>query len=228
MKILLVAATFSEISPLTEFFVFSSSSNTPLQHYFYKGIKIDILISGVGMLATAYHLAKTLSLSSEEYDIVLNLGVAGSFDKQIGIGEVVNVVTDSLPELGAEDGKQFLPLQQLDLLNENDSPFTGGKLKNIYAIKNKTLLALPKVEGITVNTIHGNNESIRQITKRLSPQIESMEGAAFLYACLNENQPCAQIRAVSNYIEQRNKKNWNIPLAVKNLNQKALEIIKTL
>ena len=44
-----------------------------------------------------------------------------------------------------------------------------------------------------------------------------MEGAAFFYVCLCENIPFLQIRAISNYVEQRNEKNWNIPLAIKNL-----------
>jgi len=52
-----------------------------------------------------------------------------------------------------------------------------------------------------------------------------MEGAAFFYACFMERLPCLQIRAVSNYIEDRNKDRWNIPLAIGNLNKIALKII---
>jgi len=55
-----------------------------------------------------------------------------------------------------------------------------------------------------------------------------MEGAAFLYACLLEGISCLQIRAISNKVERRNKDNWDIKLAVKNLTEKSLEIIKTL
>jgi futalosine hydrolase len=54
------------------------------------------------------------------------------------------------------------------------------------------------------------------------PQIESMEGAAFFYACRQLNVPCLQIRAVSNYVEKRNRDNWHIGLAIKNLNKFAM------
>jgi futalosine hydrolase len=64
--------------------------------------------------------------------------------------------------------------------------------------------------------------------KRLNPHVESMEGAAFFYACMIEKIPCAQIRAVSNFIEKRNRDNWNIALAIKNLNETAIEIINNL
>jgi futalosine hydrolase len=43
-----------------------------------------------------------------------------------------------------------------------------------------------------------------------------------------ERIPCAQIRAVSNFIEKRNRDNWNIALAIKNLNETAIEIINNL
>ncbi|KKO19734.1 MAG: hypothetical protein BROFUL_01556 [Candidatus Brocadia fulgida] len=52
-----------------------------------------------------------------------------------------------------------------------------------------------------------------------------MEGAAFFYACLMERIPCLQIRTISNYIEDRNKGRWNVPLAIDNLNTIALNII---
>jgi futalosine hydrolase len=45
-----------------------------------------------------------------------------------------------------------------------------------------------------------------------------MEGAAVFYACEQEGMPCAQIRAISNYVERRNKASWQVDLALKNLN----------
>jgi futalosine hydrolase len=37
--------------------------------------------------------------------------------------------------------------------------------------------------------------------------------------------PCIQLRAVSNYVEKRNKDAWNIPLAIENLNKQLIAII---
>jgi futalosine hydrolase len=55
-----------------------------------------------------------------------------------------------------------------------------------------------------------------------------MEGAAFFYACEEANVAALQVRAISNYVEKRNKENWNMPLAVKNLNNWLTEDLKNL
>ena len=78
---------------------------------------------------------------------------------------------------------------------------------------------LPAVSGITVNTVHGDDKAISQIVHRLNPQVESMEGAACMLACQNSGVLCVQLRAISNYVEKRNKAAWDISLAIQNLNQ---------
>jgi len=52
-----------------------------------------------------------------------------------------------------------------------------------------------------------------------------MEGAAFFYACAMAGVPCMQIRAVSNYVEKRNRDAWQIGLAIKNLNTFAVRLL---
>jgi futalosine hydrolase len=55
--------------------------------------------------------------------------------------------------------------------------------------------------------------------KRLQPDIESMEGAAFFASCMVHRVPCLQLRAVSNRVEPRNREAWNIPLALNRLQE---------
>ena len=58
--------------------------------------------------------------------------------------------------------------------------------------------------------------------------VESMEGAALHYVCLKEKIPFLQIRSVSNYIGERNKKNWNMKESIANLNLELIKIITTI
>ena len=157
-----------------------------------------------------------------EYDVALNLGVCGSFDRALAPGTVVQVVTDCIPELGAEDGDVFLTIQDLKLLGNNEFPFQAGRLMNVAPPPNAVLTRLPAVHGITVNTVHGNDASIAAIVRRCEPQVESMEGAAFMYACLIHQLPFAQVRAVSNAVEKRNRGSWKIADAIDNLVEAAL------
>jgi futalosine hydrolase len=55
-----------------------------------------------------------------------------------------------------------------------------------------------------------------------------MEGAAVFKVCNEFFIPCIQIRAISNKVEKRNKENWNMPLAIRNLNNQVAKIIMKL
>ncbi len=196
MKLLVVAATQAEIAPTLAHFGIASNN-------FIETENFDLLITGVGMVVTAFSLGKQLS---NQYNLVLNVGIAGSFDRDIALGEVVNITHDTFAELGAEDHDDFITLPQL------------GFGENAFSSNTETTLGLKKVKGITVNKVHGNAQSIEKTIQLHQPQTESMEGAAVFYACQQLNIPAMQIRSISNYVEPRNRESWQIGLAVKNLN----------
>lgn len=197
MKLLIVAATKLEIEPYLEFI--RSKPDT-----------VDILIGGVGMVATSYELGK--KLLSTKYDALLNVGIAGSFDPDLQLGTVVRVKSDTFSELGAEDANNFLSIDEMGFGNsayhENAALF----------MKYHSISSLREVKGITVNTVHGNTNSIDTVSKRLTPETESMEGAAVFYAAQREGISCIQVRSISNLVEKRNRSNWQVGLAIKNLN----------
>ena len=192
MNVLIVAATKSEITS-------------------DKISDLSILITGVGMVNTAINLTK--ELNNNDYDLVINMGVAGCFSDEIKTGDVVEVVEDCFSEMGFEDGESF-------------SEFSDFDIKMKYKVEGKTKLR--KVKGITVNTVHGNENSIHKMVERLHPDIESMEGAAVFKVCEEMKIPCIQIRSISNKVEKRNKENWNLDLAISNLNIEVEKIITTL
>ena len=203
MHILAVAATEAEIPRL-------AAGRHGTHH-------LDVLITGVGMVATAAHTARALTAS--HYDVAFNFGVCGSFDSAMALGTVVHVTTDRLSELGAEDGDHFVPFEGLG--------FDGlAVIINDAIPANVALRELPSVTGITVNTVHGHERTIAAVRDRLRPQVESMEGAAFAYACSLSGVPYAQVRAISNVVERRNREAWRLDLAIRNLNAVALRIIE--
>ena len=201
MKILLVVATRPEIGLLIEHFKLPEKD-------FMQTPEFDILITGVGMTATAFALGQHLSA---KYNLVLNLGIAGCFDHSIPLGSVLNITVDEFAELGAENKEHFIPIDELGFGKSSYSAYNN--------LLSESVTKLKKVKGITVNRVHGNEVSISAVKSRLNPVTESMEGAAVLYGCEKAGIPCLQIRSISNYVEPRNKAAWNIGLAVKNLNE---------
>jgi len=203
MKTLIVAATKAELTFFYQHF------NLP-EGDFVESKNFDLLITGVGMVATAFALGKYLS---PKYSLVVNFGIAGSFDRNIALGTVLNITEDTFAELGAENGDEFLTISDL------------GFGENHYTSKTNQSVNLPIAKGITVNRVTGSEKSIKNLIKRLNPTTESMEGAAVFYAGKQLNIDCLQIRSISNYVEPRNKDNWKIGLAIKNLNDWAIAFV---
>ncbi len=204
MKTLVVAATEAEIAPTLAHFKLINTE-------FIETKKFDVLITGVGMVATAFALGQKLN---NKYQLVLNVGIAGSFNRDIELGELVNITQDTFAELGAEDHDSLITLPQL------------GFGENVFFSSSTTELTLRKAKGITVNKVHGNAGSIEKTIALYHPQTESMEGAAVLYACNLLNIPVLQVRSISNYVEPRNRESWKIGLAVKNLNDWLINFLK--
>jgi futalosine hydrolase len=224
MKILIVASTRFEIRLLADKFALVQREDDSLAHYQFRNDKVDILITGLGMTPTSFYLGKQLPGSN--YDLVINAGICGSFSDSLPIGKVVNVTEESFCELGAENIDQFIPIFELGLMDPDEAPFRSGKLLNNTTPKGSVLRKLDRVRGITSNTIHGHPETIRKIREQFHPDVESMEGAAFFYACLLSGVPFHQIRSISNFVEERDKSKWDIPLALANLNNKMFDILK--
>jgi futalosine hydrolase len=232
MHILVVAATAMEVAPIVRRLRPESVSASPprLTRYGHAEHQIDILLTGVGMVATAAWCSR--ALAKTRYDLGLNLGLCGSFDRALAVGSVVQVVSDRIAELGAEDDEVFVSFDELGLPGDavdvvGGCAFSRAELMNPAPPESSALNRLPAVKGITVNTVHGNQQSIASVVRRFQPQVESMEGAAFMYACMIHGLAFAQVRAVSNVVERRNRAAWRVADAVENLGVAAIAILET-
>src|SRR5215204_1090258 len=217
MNVLLAAATSAEIESTKQYL---EKDNFRInQHQF------DILITGIGGIAATYNLIKGIERKKPGY--IIQAGIAGSFNSEMALGTTVCVCEEIIGDLGAEEHNEIRDLFDLGLMKENDSPFTGGVLKNPF-ITEQSDLGLPLVRSISINEITTKKDRIELLQRKFMAEIESMEGAAFHYVCLCEKIPFIQIRGISNYVGERNKEKWNIELAVENLNIKIIHALQLL
>ena len=77
--------------------------------------------------------------------------------------------------------------------------------------------------------VHGFEPSIEKF-RAVYPdaQVESMEGAAFFYACLQQQIPFLEVRSISNYVEKRDRSKWDISGAVNALNFTLIGMVEAL
>jgi futalosine hydrolase len=220
-KILIVAATQFEVQP---FINFLQQAMLQKKHPIFSQYSYEIFVTGVGMVNTTLKLYK--QLSDNKYDLVLNVGVAGSFDANLPKGSVVEVVAEEYGDFGAENADgSMATVFELGLLDGEALPFTKNRLLNPTPLNFRKL---EQVLGLTVQMVHGSKARILKVSQKFKDvHIETMEGAAFFQTCLQLDVNFAQIRAVSNFVEPRNKENWQLDLAVENLKDKLVELFQT-
>jgi futalosine hydrolase len=226
MKILLVASSQSEVKLLSDKLTFIARVFNNMNNYRLGNLDIDVLITGHGSTFMGYHLTK--ALNTYNYDLAINLGIAGSFDYFLELGFVVNIIQDQFADLGFEEKDAFYTLGEKELLNEDSFPFTGEILRSLGSFEIDVVDSLIPVKAITVNTLHGKQESIQKVKERFKCEIETFAGAAFFYVCLMEKIPFLQIRSISYFVELRKVDNWHHPLALENLTATVLEILEEL
>jgi futalosine hydrolase len=224
MEVLLVSATPFEIAPTLE----------RLERDFEKGpggvftqgsLRVLPLITGVGPIATAWHLGRLFALDRPDW--ALHAGVAGAFDHSLALGDVVQIIADRFADVGVEEADgRFTDVFELGLANPDEPPFEGGWLRNTAAAEAHFL---PAVIGLTVSRVHGYAPSIETIRHKYpQAQVETMESAAFFYACLQAEIPFSEIRALSNYVEPRQREAWQLDLAIERLNAVVTDMLSLL
>jgi len=218
MNCLVVSATILEIKPFIEHCRISDKLN-------YIDLELDFLITGVGSINTTYALMKHLQVKKP--NVIIMAGIAGAMSKKLNLGDVVVIKEEALADLGVQEKDGYKDVFDLKLLASNKFPFTKKKLVNPFStLMERTLL--PTVNSITVNQITSSKKTAELYNKKYKAAIENMEGAALHLVCIKENIPFIQIRSISNYVGERNKKKWQLKEAVENLNKNLIRLIESL
>lgn len=226
MRILIVASTQREVAKLTEELTFIHQIETYYKSYSFYNLHIDILLTGHGSVFTTYHLTRALNMIN--YDLAINIGLAGSFDHFLEQGFVVNVIQEQFADLGVIHKNNFYTLAEEELMNDNEFPFADGKLHSIGNFELEEIDSLIPVKGITLNTLHSDPQWLSKLRDKFEPEVETMSGAAFFYVCLREKVPFLQVRSISHFVEIRRIESWNIPAAIDSLTSTVVNVLNEL
>src|SRR5262245_66431092 len=113
MPILIAAATDAELACLAR----AIGPGRPLRHrlveHTMNGRELHVLVTGIGMVATASWCSRALTES--RYDLAVNIGLCGSLDESLMPGTLVHAVSHCPAALRAEDGSKFLPTRRTGL-----------------------------------------------------------------------------------------------------------------
>ena len=208
MPFLLCAATEQEIAPALSQIKQNENSD------------VDVLITGVGLLSTSFHLSR--QLERKKYDCVIQAGVGGGLYPDMPLGKVFLVKREAVGDLGVNESGQYKSIFDLGFAGADEFPWTNGRLVNHHPLLQENIY--PAVAAVTVNEISTDATRIAYYKNDLQVVVESMEGAALHYVCLHNNQPFLQLRSLSNFVGERDKSKWQLKTAIDNMNEALLNI----
>lgn len=218
MRVIITAATNGEWMPCFQ-------KINPAYAGTNKRFSVGFHESGIGLLASSVSLMKMFV--QETPTLIIQVGIAGCFDKKVPLGKVFAVKDDFAGDIGVMENKVWKDLFDLKFDKPNDAPYEKKSLPNPW-LSQYNLLKLPTKKGVTVNTISTDKNKIDLYSGRYKATLESMEGAALHYIGRDLHIPFIQIRAVSNYVGERNKANWKMHEAIYNLNETLLQYLDAL
>jgi futalosine hydrolase len=213
MYILVAAATAPEIQPLI-----TSLESPDIR---VLGHEVATLITGIGTMASTWSLSR--QIDRRRPDLIIQAGIAGCLT-DILPGEVLAVAEDYPADLGVWEEGRFRSVFDLGLAEADGFPFSKGGLVNPYR-RLLRLTSLKPVRAMTVNEVTTSAERIRWYQQNTSAIVESMEGAALHFVCLQADITFLQLRAVSNTVGVRDKTKWEMGLAIGRLNQALTDVL---
>ena len=179
-----------------------------------EGVEVALATTGIGRAGCAFVLSRLLL---DEPDAVVQVGVGGAFEAELGVGEVALATTDTYADLGVRTDDGWAGPAQLGFpLVERD----GEVHDATFACHPEATAAAASVLGVatgpfvTVETVTSSDEGAADLVARYAPLVESMEGAAAAHVCRLTGTPFVQIRAASNIVGLRDRDAWRLDDAI--------------
>jgi futalosine hydrolase len=217
--ILAIAATEIEMAP---FAVLCTADALPCR----------TLVTGVGPVETAFRLTKFLCETKQQFAAVVQFGVGGAYivpeqQLQPALMDICFAEQEVAGDLGIclEQTVEYLDSSLTgDILYDLDKPL-AARCRTIFE-----QLGISYHFGvfITVNSITGYRARGQMLQRRWNGMCENMEGAAVVRVCREFNLPAAELRCISNYVEDRDLATWCLPEAAAKAAHTAIQLVKGL
>ncbi|MCX8472216.1 MAG: hypothetical protein ORN85_01065 [Sediminibacterium sp.] len=162
---------------------------------------IQYLVSGVGNLAT-FAAISNYFFHHPKIDLIVQVGVAGSFEKSSQIGDVLFVQQDVQADLGKmHPTKGWIDIFDFGFDLGFPAFYTSPFLENPY-LQDFQNLKLPVKKAVTVQQRHTDSRILERLSVTYQAQICSMEGFAVHFFGHLHKIPFIQMRAISNDVSE--------------------------
>ncbi len=184
-------------------------------------LRVVVCAGGVGKINAAS--AAAVMIDRYQPNLVINIGCAGAYGGSgLSIGNLVVASEEVLADDGVivSDGWKDLRYMNIPSVNQggltcyNMLPLSRHAAEKAMQLADYYGVALVRGRFSTVSTCSGTDQRGVELALRWNVVAESMEGAAVVQVCLRSGVDCLEIRGISNLVEERDLKKWDIPRAV--------------
>lgn len=184
-------------------------------------VPVAVCAGGIGKVNAA--IAATAMIERIRPQLVINTGCAGAYPGSgLAIGDLAVASEEVLGDEGVVTSGGWLDFRAMGLTMlvhgerryYNEIPLPDRAADK--AIRLAALHGIPLARGrfVTVSSCSGTQQRGEELAQRCGGIAENMEGAAVALTCLRYGIDCLEIRGISNQVEERDMKRWDIPAAV--------------
>jgi futalosine hydrolase len=182
---------------------------------------VVICAGGIGKINAA--IATTALIERCHPLLVINTGCAGAYlSSGLTVGELAVASDEFLGDEGVvtSAGWQDLGFMGIPTVIHNNRLYHNAiplsKHPAEKAVQLADYLGVKLVRGrfVTVSTCSGSRQRGEELSRSFHGICENMEGAAVAQTCLRFGIDCMEIRGISNLVDERDMKTWDISRAV--------------
>lgn len=199
-----------------------------------EGSSVIFSHCGVGKVNAAH--SATLILENYEVSVLILFGIGGAYpDSGLKIGDIAVAESENYGEEGVliKEGWNSMEFTGFPLLKKEKEYYNTFPLDSsmswLAADASKDCGFNVKAGNfVTVSQCSGTRKSGALMKERFNGLCENMEGAAAAHICAMYGVPMVEVRGISNIIEDRDMKKWDIEAAAANCNKVIKELARRL
>ena len=204
-----------------------SATAFELEAFFQAGPKLPVrqLVCGIGPVEAALHLSLFLSRQRPLPRAVLNIGIAGAYCRKQEPAQVLDICLaeqEELGDLGKCEGKNLSPLAVKNCVLP--ASFSPDAALRQHLHQQLGAFGIPCSSGrfITVSCVSADRQRGAMLLQRYPDALcENMEGAALARVCAHFNLPFAELRCISNMVDDPGRQQWRLQEACTRCGQAA-------
>jgi futalosine hydrolase len=197
----------------------------PKQAYLGQLCGQDVVATNSGIGKTNAAFMTTLLCQYFKLKLLINYGVGGAYPNAgLNIGDIAVAEKEIYGDEGVIEHDGFYGMERIgiplvalsDKAYFNEFPACLSAVKAMEKILTDFKINVKTGSFVTVSTSTGINERASEMQNRYSGVCENMEGAAVAHVAAIYQVPFAELRGISNIVENRDRSRWRLPAAAQN------------